>query len=61
MTLTTVIEILEDYVKTTGFIPHEDFGDAIKLAIEAVKRCQLQRKFPNNVIWETLPGETKED
>ena len=36
MTYQEAVRILEDYVKPTGFIPHEGFDDAIKLGIKAM-------------------------
>lgn len=60
MKLEKAIEILEDYVKPTGFIPHKDFSDAIKLLIEAGKRIHVLRLISTNEANHLLPGETEE-
>ncbi len=60
MNIPKALEILEDYVKPTGFIIHHNFDDALRLGIEALKRVSHDRithpsPFPN-----LLPGETEE-
>jgi len=59
MTLTETIEILLDLQTTLPQRPPEDRRKAVNIAIEAVKRIQLQRKriCPPYDRW--LPGETE--
>lgn len=59
MRIDRAIKILETGPPESSRISDADEEAAGRLAIEALKRYQLQRQFPDNVIWETLPGETK--
>jgi len=61
ITIDKAIEILKDYQAGVEMEELREYPDIIRLAIEALKRCKLQRQFPDNVIWETLPGETEEE
>lgn len=59
MTLEKAVEILSDilhYVKP-GDPPDEH--DAMELGIQALSLILIQRQYPNNLAWGTLPGETK--
>jgi len=60
MTLKEAIEILETLCGACCHPSSLREKDALNLGIEALKRWQLQKQLPDNVIWETLPGETEE-
>ena len=60
MTLEKAISCLQTELIEGDILRGSIYEKSFKLGIEALKRVELQRNFPNNVIWETLPGETKE-
>ena len=58
MELEKAIEILNLYEHAASSMPREDFLDAIKLSIEALKRIHRQRKNAMVFVHQPpLPGE----
>lgn len=58
MKIGKAIEILADYKMESAFEATTDFEDALKLGIEAMKRCQVARKAECIVEYGPLLGET---
>ena len=60
MKIDKAIEVLSGYVYEDEAKPVQDFDDATKLGIEALKRCRKARW--KGAIWDLrlLPGETEE-
>lgn len=58
MKIEKAIEILTDRSKNITTTHHEDLIDALKLGIEALKRCQVSRKAECIVEYGPLLGET---
>lgn len=60
MTIDEAIKILTPIIKDCSEYPHDDYYFALKLGIEALKRCKNFRD--NSQTWGYLPllGETKE-
>lgn len=60
MTIDEAIEKLEEAAQNLMTPRHYKYVSAIKLGIEALKRCKYIRTHPSEPrVWE-LPGETKE-
>lgn len=59
MTLEKAIQILSDSAHLGMTTFNQDFKDAQKLGIEALKRCRLARKETSFVGPALLPGETR--
>ena len=59
MTIDKAIEILEDYYNRLPRGVNDDYVDAIKLGIEALKSIKATREAYNETIWPLLPGETQ--
>lgn len=59
MNINKAIEILSTYDKEVDIPPIPDFKDALKLSIEALKRCKVLAE--NSPLWaaKPLPGETE--
>lgn len=60
MTIDEAIKILTTFTFASKTIPRNDVNDAIKLAIEALKRVKGNRLYPQPTVYPLLPGETKE-
>ena len=60
MTIDKAIEYLDYILKQHPRIEHADFGDAIKLGREALKRLQSARSVITLPYTALLPGETKD-
>ena len=60
MTIDKAIEYLDYILKQHPRIEHADFGDAIKLGIEALKGIKKVRKTFEPYVTALLPGETKD-
>jgi len=60
MKLEKAIEIMDDMVNPENTIGDADDKDAINLGIEALKRLEYGRLFPNRHCLRKLPGETIE-
>lgn len=60
MKLAKAIEILSDSVYRGVTTFNQDYKDAQKLGIEALKRLQRYRPVTAHPILDQLPGETKE-
>ncbi len=60
MTLDQAIKYLDFILKEHPHLRHGDFGQAVHLGVEALKRVQAIRG-PNAIkFWQPLPGETKD-
>ena len=58
MPIDEVIEVLTKPVYRIGMVPDRDFIKALRIGIEALKRIDELRRFPDhNPKW-LLPGET---
>lgn len=57
MTIDKAIEILQDYHDRLPRGVNDDYVDAIKLGIEALKRTLDVRRFPDASNWKPLPRE----
>ena len=60
MKVTKAIEILEGILNINLNYHSSDRKDALKLGIEALKRCQLTEPQASFKLGEPLPGETPE-
>ena len=60
MTIDKAIKILQTTQYLCGATESQQFGDAIKLGIEALKRLKEVRERGYNLFGHLLPGETEE-
>ena len=60
MTIDKAIEILTSYGLQPNDAAWEDYLDAVKLGVQALKRCKVLAE--NSPLWaaKPLPGETRE-
>lgn len=60
MKIDKAIKVLDDYKMQCAFEATPDFANALKLGIEALRRCELAKT--KGVIWDNRPlsGETEE-
>jgi len=60
MQIDKAIEILQDLLTTEPQWPPDDRRDAVRLGIEALRRCRNFRDNSQTWGYSPLPGETKE-
>lgn len=61
MTIDQAKHILSDAAYHGSLTYHQDYKDALKLGIAALKAVQLHRQHPDKIYIATLPGETPEE